>query len=118
MRPQATTRRTKMAQLAATTDVRIAAFVLLMLSPVSIHSAMSTGLSDADKTCIGCYGSQGMEKRLNNGDVLSLYVDGDTSAKSVHIAIGCKSCHPDIDLDKHPGEARLPLQNREATPHA
>ncbi len=107
MQPQATIPRCKTATHRGTTLAPVVGFLLLLLSPISIHSAAGAGLSEPDKTCIGCHGSQGMEKKLSNGEALSLFVDGDVFAKSVHIAIGCKSCHPDIDLDKHPGDKAI-----------
>jgi mono/diheme cytochrome c family protein len=39
--------------------------------------------------CLGCHGSAGMEKRLEDGGTLQLHVPGDMFAKSVHRVIGC-----------------------------
>ena len=83
------------------------ATLLLTLPVTSIHAVAQATLSDADKTCLGCHGSAGLEKKLDNADMLSLQVDGDTFAKSVHIAVGCASCHADVDLAKHPGDRRI-----------
>lgn len=83
------------------------ATLLLALPATTKHALAQVTLSDADKTCLGCHGSAGLEKKLDNADTLSLHVDGETFAKSVHIAVGCASCHADVDLTKHPGDKKI-----------
>jgi len=58
--------------------------------------------SASDQQCLGCHGSAGMEKKLEDGDTLQLHVPADMFAKSVHSSIGCTGCHSDIDLTAHP----------------
>lgn len=64
--------------------------------------AADTALSAADQQCLGCHGSVGMEKKLVNGDTLTLHVAADDFAKSVHRAVSCAGCHADIDAAAHP----------------
>ncbi|MBU6299838.1 MAG: hypothetical protein KGJ79_13115 [Alphaproteobacteria bacterium] len=76
----------------------IAAVVVLAVTAPGLAGS----LSSADQQCLACHGTAGLEKPLPNGETLSLHIDGDTFAKSVHSVIGCASCHSDIDLNKHP----------------
>jgi len=80
----------------------IAASLALLLVPAPAARAADDKPSAADQTCLGCHGADGMEKTLADGDKLSLHVDGDTFAKSVHAPLGCTGCHTNIDLQSHP----------------
>jgi Doubled CXXCH motif (Paired_CXXCH_1) len=79
------------------------AFVVL---PAAASPAFAAGEapSKADQNCLGCHGAAGMEKKLQDGDVLQLHVPAELFAKSVHGANGCTSCHSDVDPAKHPPE--------------
>jgi len=63
-------------------------------------------LSDADKTCLGCHGAEGLKKDLASGESLALHVDGAAFAGSVHRPIGCTGCHTQINLAEHPAKTR------------
>ena len=78
-----------------------AALVIFAVSH-PVHAAPEDALTDADKTCLGCHGTEGMSKDLGDGKTLSLHVAGNGFAKSVHRPLGCAGCHADIKLDKHP----------------
>ena len=58
--------------------------------------------SAIDQQCLGCHGTAGMEKKLEDGTTLQLHVPADMFAKSVHSSIGCTGCHSDVDLAAHP----------------
>jgi hypothetical protein len=60
-------------------------------------------LSAEDQTCLACHGQEGMSKTVGKGESVSLHVDGQAFATSVHGPFGCVACHADIDLSKHPG---------------
>lgn len=47
------------------------------------------------------------EKKLENGETLSLYIDGAKFEKSVHGSLDCSSCHPDITLKNHPRPKKI-----------
>ena len=64
--------------------------------------AAGSALSKADQQCLGCHSTKGLEKKLANGETLSLYVEGSAFAESVHNMIGCAVCHADITLENHP----------------
>jgi len=54
--------------------------------------------------CLGCHSNPDLSKVLSNGDILSLYIDGNEHAKSVHGEAGivCVQCHTQIDDFPHP----------------
>jgi hypothetical protein len=81
---------------------------ILALLPTTWMNARAAGstLSGADKVCLGCHASERLEKKLENKETLSLHVQGDAFAKSVHRVIGCAGCHEDIDLKKHPAASK------------
>lgn len=63
-------------------------------------------LSDADKICIGCHATEGMDKKLANGDTLSLAIDGAAFGRSVHGPVGCAACHAAAAEPGHPGNGK------------
>lgn len=78
----------------------IAAFLFFSATFVTVRAADSA-LSEADNACLSCHSSEGLEKKLSNGETLSLHVPGVAFAKSVHRAIGCGGCHGDVGLKNH-----------------
>lgn len=64
--------------------------------------AAGGALSKADQQCLACHSAKGLEKKLANGETLSLHVDGPAFAESVHNMIGCAVCHAGITLENHP----------------
>ena len=80
----------------------IAAGIALLPAAAPPAFADDDAPAAADQQCLACHGSDGMEKKLTDGNTLSLHVPGDLFAKSVHSPIGCTGCHTDIDLTAHP----------------
>jgi hypothetical protein len=78
----------------------MAAFVLSM--PGLTARAADNGLSKDSKACLECHDNEGMEKKLENGEMLSLHISAKGFADSTHGGSGCESCHSDIDSKKHP----------------
>ena len=89
-----------------------AAAVVLALAGMT-GSASAAAPSADDEQCLACHGSPGMEKQLAGGETLSLYIQGDRFAQSVHSVIGCTGCHADIDLASHP-PAESPIGTKRA----
>jgi hypothetical protein len=92
----------------------VAAF--LVLFPVrfmAADAAPADNLSDGDKQCLGCHGIDGFKKELAGGKILSLHVQGDGFAKSVHRVIGCAACHADVDLKTHSQKRKTIASTRE-----
>jgi hypothetical protein len=65
-------------------------------------SAATGTPSKTDQQCLACHGAQGLQKKLANGETLSLHVDAGTYAQSVHSGLGCAVCHGDVTLENHP----------------
>jgi ssDNA-binding Zn-finger/Zn-ribbon topoisomerase 1 len=87
-------------------NVLVIAAALLALLPGSWIPAYAAAGSNADKACLGCHSNQRLEKRLESKETLSLHVQGDAFAKSVHGAIGCAGCHAEVSLKSHPSKAK------------
>ncbi len=53
----------------------------------------------SNDTCLSCHSSQSLEKKLFNSDMLSLYVNSEDHANSVHGQAGltCVQCHTNFD---------------------
>lgn len=81
--------------------VRLALLVLLADTGLTARAADSV-FSQQDEQCLGCHGTKGLEKKLANKETLSLYVEGQAFAKSVHNLLGCAVCHRDVALEQHP----------------
>jgi len=78
----------------------------LALSTVSWARAADKSLSEADETCLGCHAQEQLEKKLADNTSLSLHVQADAFARSVHRQIGCAGCHSDISPASHPSNAK------------
>jgi len=82
----------------------LAAVLIPLATLLTAHA--QEGLSDGDQQCLACHAAADLEKKLANGDRLSLHVKAEVFAKSVHKAIGCAGCHGDVDLKTHPGDVK------------
>lgn len=79
------------------------ALVMLLLAVTSLTArAAGSALSQLDQQCLGCHSAKGLEKKLTNGETLSVHVDGAAFAKSVHSKIGCAVCHANTSFENHP----------------
>ena len=96
--------------------VLAALVAFLALSPARFMAAETSpadSLSDGDKQCLSCHGSDGLTKDLADGKSLSLHVPGDPFAKSVHAAMGCAACHAEVDLKTHAQKPKAIASARE-----
>ena len=66
-------------------------------------AAEPPGLSEADQACLSCHGQEGMTKTFGKDESVSLKVEAEPFARSVHGALGCSGCHSDVDVKNHPG---------------
>lgn len=87
----------------------LAVFVLLLL-PVGAAQAATVNpaarLSKSDQACLVCHGTAGMSKALGSRERLSLHVDADGYARSVHQGMGCTACHSAVEVGAHPQAAK------------
>ena len=82
-----------------------AAVAVLALAGMTA-SASAAALSEPDGQCLACHGAPGIEKPLADGETLTLHVNGDAFAQSVHNVLGCTGCHTDINLASHPASVK------------
>ncbi len=93
----------------------VAALLALAFLPAAAApkvEAAPDGLAVGDRQCLGCHGEKGLEKKFADGQSVALHVDAPAFAKSVHAAIGCAACHADIDIAKHPAQAKSAVTAR------
>jgi len=81
---------------------RLALLVVVLAVTSLTARPAGSALSKADQECLSCHSVKGLEKKLANGETLSLHVEGPAFAKSVHNMIGCTVCHRNIALEPHP----------------
>lgn len=78
--------------------------LLLLALPLFLAPAVSASggvLSEEARTCLTCHASPGT-KTFGDKTTVSVRVDGEQFAGSVHGSLGCTSCHSDVSLDNHP----------------
>ena len=83
----------------------VAVFALFIAAPLTASAAGS--LSEDDETCLACHDSEGMEKDLASGEILSLHIRGEAFADSLHGWVGCAGCHANVDLETHPEDKSI-----------
>jgi predicted CXXCH cytochrome family protein len=84
--------------------VLLSLFLVFMIIPVYAYAG---SLSDDAQMCLGCHSGKDVTKQLENKEVLSLFINGDAFANSVHNATGCGGCHTDISMDNHPQPKKI-----------
>ncbi|MBI5187722.1 MAG: hypothetical protein HZA07_01425 [Nitrospirae bacterium] len=81
--------------------ILISLFLVLIILPVYAEAAKGV-LSDDAQMCMGCHSDKGLTKQLENKEILSLFINGNEFANSVHNPMGCTGCHMDISMENHP----------------
>ena len=81
--------------------ILISLFIVLMIFPICMNASAGV-LSDDAQMCLGCHSDKNLTKQLENNEVLSLSINGDAFANSVHNPINCGGCHTDISMENHP----------------
>jgi hypothetical protein len=82
-----------------------AAAAAVALALIGMNAPASAEAPSTSDQCLACHGTPGLQKTLDDGDTLSLQIDGDHFGQSVHSALGCTGCHAEIHLDSHPPAA-------------
>ncbi len=89
---------------------------VLFVTPAAANIASEPGVTSqsaksvkSDTRCLKCH-SRNREKKLEDGDVLSLHVAKEEYANTVHGEIGCTNCHVALANKKHP--SREPIASR------
>lgn len=73
--------------------------VILSISGLAA-AAEDSDLSKETTECLKCHDKPGQEKKLENGETLSLHVSTKAFVESMHKTTDCEDCH-DIDSDTH-----------------
>jgi hypothetical protein len=76
-------------------------------------SALSEGadLSKETKACLQCHDKVGEQKKLENGEILSLHVSTKAYVESMHKDTDCEDCHSDIDSKTH-GKVKSDIKSK------
>jgi hypothetical protein len=77
----------------------------LLLALPEYAVAKKTALSEDSQMCLSCHATRGMEMVFGNKEKMSVFVSADEFGNSVHGALGCNSCHQQISMSTHPGQA-------------
>jgi cytochrome b subunit of formate dehydrogenase len=83
----------------------VAAALLALFGPPAVAVAAEAPSNDV---CLSCHGAPGLEKQ-KEGKTVSLAVNADEFAKSVHAPFTCTTCHSDAATIPHPAELK-PVQ--------
>lgn len=87
------------------------AIALLGMAPAVSLADNHEEVSNPDAKCFKCH-SRKLKKKLVDGETLSLQINIDEFATSVHSVIGCTGCHRDIPKGKHP--SKQPIASKRA----
>jgi predicted CXXCH cytochrome family protein len=63
--------------------------------------------ADGMGACLDCHAEEGLVKKLGGGETMVLTVSRKELEGSVHRAVGCRGCHPAVNLDEHPGDRKI-----------
>jgi hypothetical protein len=84
--------------------------LLLMLA--SLYARAEDGeLSKETKACLKCHDKPGEVKKLEDGEMLSLYISTEKFIQSRHAENDCEDCHSDLDAKTH-GKVKTPIASR------
>ncbi len=75
---------------------------VLALSVVLALGSSPAWAQPSNAECLLCHATQGMSITLPSKEELSLYVDGEALARSVHAQLSCVQCHTHITGYPHP----------------
>ena len=87
------------------------AIALLGMAPAVSLAQDNEEVSNPDLKCLKCH-SKNLKKKLEDGEKMSLRIDVEHFATSVHRVIGCTGCHRDVAKGKHP--SKQPIASRRA----
>ncbi len=76
------------------------ALLVICFAALSASGAESK-LSKEDEACLACHDQPGLEKRLDNGEVLSLRISAQDYVLSMHNGTACEDCHSSLDSKTH-----------------
>jgi predicted CXXCH cytochrome family protein len=94
----------------------LAGVVALLLSLPGIAARAAIGeLSKEDNACLSCHDKEGLGKKLENGETLSLHISAKSYVESMHNGTSCEDCHSDLDSKSHGKKKSIIKSKREYT---
>ncbi|MCS7163528.1 MAG: cytochrome c3 family protein [Thermodesulfovibrio sp.] len=81
--------------------------IVILCFLISYMIPLKDAISEDVKACLKCHEIKTLQKRLDTGESISLYIDGKKFEKSVHGPMGCSSCHPNINVRNHPKPRKI-----------
>ena len=86
---------------------------LTLLLPGMAAYAEENELSKETKACLQCHDKEGLEKKLENQEVLSLHVSTSAFVESMHGKTDCEDCHSGLDAKTH-GKEKSSIASKRA----
>ena len=68
-------------------------------------------LAKAEKDCLACHDKEGVNKTLQNGEVLSMRISTKAFVESMHKENSCEDCHADLDAKTH-GKVKSDIKSK------
>jgi len=76
--------------------------LLFLFLPIAVTAAQPS-VSGNVHHCLGCHGNKDFSLELQKKEKLSLFIDINNFAGSVHGSFDCSACHAGFSAEKHPG---------------
>lgn len=90
----------------------LAGMVALVLSLVGTGAGAEDGaLAKEDQACLTCHDKEGLEKKLESGETLSLQISTRAYVESMHNGTSCEDCHSDLDSKTH-GKVKTSIKSK------
>ena len=94
-------------------------FILLTLLALALAligrtlHAQENSLAKEDLACLTCHDKAGLEKKLTNGESLSLQISTQAYTESMHKGASCEDCHSDLNAKTH-GKTKADIKSKRA----
>jgi len=90
----------------------LAGMVALLLTLAGFEvRAEGDSLAKEDLACLTCHDKVGLEKKLINGETLSLQISTKAYTESMHNSTSCEDCHSDLDAKTH-GKTKASINSK------
>ncbi|MBM4128618.1 MAG: hypothetical protein FJ243_00705, partial [Nitrospira sp.] len=86
---------------------KILIFLCIVFMILPSYATAQGKLSDQSQLCLRCHSNKELKKPLESKEWLSLYVNGETFANSVHNPFNCGGCHTGISMANHPRPQKI-----------
>jgi len=86
--------------------------LVLSILGATVHAG-DAELDKEDKACLSCHDKEGLEKKLENGELLSLRISTKDFVESMHKELSCEDCHSELDAKTHGKQTKAIKSKRE-----